>query len=372
MGSEWLLYAYGTVCLSMIVFNIVYNIYLNRRDRHMVRVSGDLERRFLEQLENIRIRGNVDEEHIRYMGRRLSDVNQLMAFDMVLNEHTEEENKEVIREYLNQFHPAFIHLTVAYQDRENVQAAYFAYFLSRHKPQDHMAFDVVQEIMTEYMLKDNFYCRVNALKALYAFGSPENVAAAVLLQDRSGSFFHEKLLTDGLLSFTGDHNRLIDLLWTDYEKFSVKTQLAILNYIRYKSSGYKEEMYRIMTDASLDKELRLAAIRYFGKYVFPPARDALVAFAADKEPENWEYAAVSVSALGKYRGRKVMEALFQDIHSSNWYIRYNASASLEAHGLDYNRLLEVVAGRDRYAREIMMYRLDTRRLEQEKAQEVPA
>ena len=49
--------------------------------------------------------------------------------------------------------------------------------------------------------------------------------------------------------------------------------------------------------------------------------------------------------------------------SPNWYVRYNASASLEAHGLDYEQLLQVIAGEDRYAREMLVYRLETRRLE---------
>lgn len=373
MGSELLLYAYGAVCLSMIVFNIVYNIILNRRDRRLARISGNMEHEFHRQLENIRCRGEIDEAYMDSLIRRLSRVNQLMAFDQMLDESLEkEEDSEAVGKYLEQLHPVFIQLADIYQDRENVQAAYFAYFLSKHKPKVHMAIDVVQDIMVEYMRKDNFYCRVNALAALYAFGSPESVAEAVRLQDRSGNFFHEKVLTDGLLSYTGNHDRLIDLLWADYKKFSIRTQLSVLNYIRYRSGHYKKEMYQIMTDNFVDKELRLAAIRYFGKYIFPPARDDLIRFAIDKDPMNWEYAAISISALGRYQGKSVMETLFEAIHSSNWYIRYNASSSLEAHGLDYNNLLEIVGGQDRYAREIMMYRLDTRRLELEEREEVPA
>ena len=52
-------------------------------------------------------------------------------------------------------------------------------------------------------------------------------------------------------------------------------------------------------------------------------------------------------------------------HSSNWYVRLNAAISLEAHQLDYSDLIEVVGGNDRYAREMMMYRLDLKRLSAE-------
>lgn len=53
-----------------------------------------------------------------------------------------------------------------------------------------------------------------------------------------------------------------------------------------------------------------------------------------------------------------MEAM----HSPNWYVRYNASASLEAHGLSYEEMMDVLSGNDRYAREMLNYRLESKRL----------
>ena len=52
-----------------------------------------------------------------------------------------------------------------------------------------------------------------------------------------------------------------------------------------------------------------------------------------------------------------MQALMEAMHSGNWYVRYNAAVSLEAHGLSYSDLIELVGGRDRYAREMLTYRL---------------
>ena len=37
MGSEVFLYAYGLVCLSMLVFNIVYSLHLRSSDRRLRR-----------------------------------------------------------------------------------------------------------------------------------------------------------------------------------------------------------------------------------------------------------------------------------------------------------------------------------------------
>ena len=55
------------------------------------------------------------------------------------------------------------------------------------------------------------------------------------------------------------------------------------------------------------------------------------------------------------------------MNSSNWYIRSNAASSLEAHGLSYEDMLQVLGGGDRYAREMLTYRLKAKQLEEEAA-----
>ena len=127
-------------------------------------------------------------------------------------------------------------------------------------------------------------------------------------------------------------------------------------------------MLRILEDPREGKELRLSAVRYFGRYRYEPARPILLALASDPDPECWEFAAVSVSVLAEYPGEDVDQALMEAMHSSNWHVRYNAACSLEVRELDYSALIEVVGGRDRYAREMMMYRLDTRRMEAERGE----
>lgn len=50
----------------------------------------------------------------------------------------------------------------------------------------------------------------------------------------------------------------------------------------------------------------------------------------------------------------------------NWYIRFNASKSLEQLGFGYRDLIDVIEGHDRYASEILRYRFDVRELEERK------
>ena len=53
MGAEVLLYAYGLVCLSMLVFNLIYGLYLRTDDRRRQRRIGRLRRRMESQLNRL-------------------------------------------------------------------------------------------------------------------------------------------------------------------------------------------------------------------------------------------------------------------------------------------------------------------------------
>lgn len=242
-----------------------------------------------------------------------------------------------------------------------MQTAYFAVFLQEYVPWTEYNGDLL-EILLEYAAKQNMYCRINALDALYSLGNTGYVVKALIIQDRMETFLHTRVLTEGLLSFSGDHEELTAMLLERFEEFSVRIRLAVLNYIRFQSGAYKEFMYRIMMDEKEDRELRLSAERYFGRYPWEPARGALIAFVRDKETLRWEYAAVAASALKDYKGEDVTSALKSALYSSNWYVRYNAAVSLEASGLSYTELIDVMAGKDRYAREMLEYRLGEQRL----------
>ena len=364
MGIEVIIYCYGAVCVGMLVFNSIYNFYLKRSSSKLEAKSRKIGRKMEEQINRVRKGDPVEEKHLEYLERKLCQVNNLIAFDRALAQFLQREMDTAETAYLDQIQVVIMHLSVVYLKKENMQAAYFAFFIAKYRQKRQMQMDSLQRVLLDYMKKDSLYCRVNALQALYAFGSVENIVEAIRLQDEQDVFFHEKILTEGLLSFQGSHRQLIELLWAQFDTFSEKTQLPILNYIRFRTGDYCQQMYEIMQDEARDKELRFAAIRYFGKYPYLPAQAPLLAFTADKDPLHWEYAAISAASLAHYPGTEVIETLKEALHSANWYVRYNAAVSLDAHHLDYSSLMDIVNENDRYAREMMMYRLDSRRLQE--------
>ena len=53
MGAEILLYGYGLVCLSMLVFNLLYSLHLRSGDRRLTLRADALRRQVTEQLHRM-------------------------------------------------------------------------------------------------------------------------------------------------------------------------------------------------------------------------------------------------------------------------------------------------------------------------------
>ena len=359
-----MIYIYGAVCVSMILFNIIYNISLKRSEPHLENRCRKLKKQLDAQLARIQEHERVEEAYLHQLQQRLRRMQELIAFRCVLGEAAEQQ-PTLVKEYLDQIQPGILSLANYYKGKEPMQAGYFAYFLAGDSTMQQMHGDALPEALLDYVKKENLYCRVNALEALCHFANVEYVVKAVGLQDDGKILIHEKIITETLLSFRGEHHALIDRLWETMPDFSLHTQLAILNYIRFQTGDYREKMFSVMQDQKADQELRFAAIRYFGKYSYEPALEPLLSFAQEKDPARWEFAVIAVSALAGYPGERVLEVLKEALHSENWYIRYSAAQSLEAHQVEYSDLIDIMMGNDRYAREMMTYRLESRKLQKE-------
>ena len=364
MGIEVLIFSYGVVCISMIAFNCVCIVLFKNSERRLHRKSSSLNQKVAVQMKRIKEGNLVEQKHCSYLSRKLSRVGNLMAFDETITQWLQTD-PQTAQKYLYELRAVFLHLSVVYLKKETMQSAYYAYILSKYKISRYCSFDSIMDILIQYLKKESLYCRQNAMRALYSFGNEQNVVDAIKVLDRENVFFHSKILSDGLLQFEGDHDKLIRLFWQSLDSFAVETQVSILNYIRFKSGDWCEQMFEILTDANLSCELHFSAIRYFGRYPYQPAYRILLEHTASPDPLRWNYAAVSASALAAYPGEQTVHTLKKALKSENWYARYNAAQSLEALGLHYDDLLDIINGNDRYAREMILYHFSRRQLSEE-------
>lgn len=362
MKVEILIYAYLAICAAMILFNIVCAFLFRRRDKKLVRRSKKLTEKIEDQIE----RGEVDAAHRRYLSKKLRKVNHLMAFDATL-EAIYPKRPQEIKTYIEALSSVFVYLTLEYRKKNKLQAAYFPYIIKKYNVFHGQEISIIIDAMLELVRDSSMYCRENALQALYSIGNVESVVSALHILDSSLHYHHPKLITDGLLSFRGNVQKLSDRLWQQLPEFSVRMQVTILDYFRFHSGDHCVPMLRLLLDESQSEEVHYACIRYFGKYHYEPAYPHLLDLAENEQTARWEYTAIAASSLASYPAPRTNEALKRLLSSRNWFVRYNASQSLERLGLDYVDLIDVFEGDDRYAGEMMRYRFDQKKMRDKEA-----
>lgn len=358
MGVQVIIYGYGLVCLSMFVFNLLYSAYLRSGDRRSRRRRDGVAAVAEGALES----GSVPEGHVRRMEALLSNVNSLLAFD----EYLAAAPQKSAAKYLEGIAPAFTRLAGVYARRDDIQIAYFCRFLASWGAHLTGESAALAPMAARFARRKSIYCRVNALKALCALGDEEILLDTLLRlspEEDGDAPMHEKIIVEALLGYAWDSRRLISLIWSRFERFPTATQRALLDYIRFQSGEYKDEMLDILLDGSRDKELRFSAIRYFGRYPDERALPALLGFVEDAAPSHWEYAAIAATSLTGYPGEEAVGALTSALGSPNWYVRYNSASSLEKLGFTYEDLLASPVSGDRYAREMLIYMLEMRRVQ---------
>ena len=217
--------------------------------------------------------------------------------------------------------------------------------------------EMVFPFLFDLLGNKSLYCRENALRALYSSEDIHAVMQALTFLDANEQLLpHKKILADGLLSFD-KKEELIPLLWKKLSEFHPRMQVSLLDYIRYASSNWKDEMLS-MLETSQDMEIQIACVRYFGRYQDERSVSFLLHHAEEEKEGVWELQNACISALAVYPGPQTLEILKKETSSKNWYVRYNAAKSLAILNTDRDALADILQGNDRYAKEMLEYQLD--------------
>ena len=337
MPVEILIYIYLGMCAGMILFNIATALLSRRREHRSFRDGIRLELTVSRELDRLAETGAVSERHLRFMERRLRRVNGMAAFDAAL-ECLCVRRPELTRSYLTALNGVTITLAEDYCRRDEIEAAYFPYIIRKYRLLDGQENEALKTMLLDLLHESSIYCRENAMQALYTAGDPAVLVRALRIIDASSLYYHSKLLSDGLLNYTGDTRELADALWEAFDAFQPWMQVTLLNYFRFSSGAYCEKIHALLNDPAQDDEVRFACLRYLGRYPYPPAYADLLRYATPSENARWEYAAIASSVLASYPGAETAAVLERNLYHPNWYIRFNASKSLEQLGFGYDRI----------------------------------
>ncbi|MBO4992471.1 MAG: hypothetical protein J6E42_09990 [Firmicutes bacterium] len=215
MSVEILIGAYIAICISMIGFNIVCIFVFRQKDKRLDADSNTFIDEVRKQIELPK----VTSEHQRYMMKKLRNINNLMAFDKTMEKLYPQE-PEKIQAYMEELSNVFVYLASEYQRKSKLQEAYFPYIIKKYRIFQGQDIKVINDSLMELIHNPSLYCRENALEALYIIGNADSVVKALEAVDQGSYYHHPKLITDGLLTFSGDRDALATMLWEKLPRFS--------------------------------------------------------------------------------------------------------------------------------------------------------
>ncbi len=267
---------------------------------------------------------------------------------------------DIFERYLRAISKEIIGLTAAYRKKDNILHAFYVFVLKKYRfPFFHCTTELIANLK-DLIESGDSTCAEGVMLAVYTIGDPARVLEFLELVDATEKFVHPKIISDGILSYKADRKALHTCLLSNLDHFSSEMQINLLNYLRFTDGDYCAELLKILENESTNDEVRFCCIRYFGKYHYDPAYEMLANFAEHADDRRMEYAVVSLMALRNYPCERTIQILSRHIHHPNWYIRYNATESMEMLGIEYQDLVDIFDGQDRYAREMLQYQFDQR------------
>ncbi len=380
---DYLVYFYMLLCACMLFFNLFYvgrNRWRQKRlpgrsaffEKAVLRACKEAERAQGEDegsggthgpgagKPGVCRRGEMGQRmSVRSLRRRLKRTGELIPFQEALqNLLGKEESREPVRGWLEENRGLFATLGEAYLKKSQMEKAFFAWVVGSFDLCGESEEDPLTRDMLLLVQEASVYCRENALYAIYAAGSPLLVVRAYILMNRRRILHSRKMVTDGLLAFSGDREALAEELWENWELFDAHYQVAFIDFIRMVTRRFGMRFLRLI-QSEPEREVKFAILRYYRKYRYPDAEKMLRGYVNNWCIDDWEFAAISALALEAYPGEKTVRALVRGIQSDAWHIRSNAADSL-LRITDQERQQEIL-GRmeDSFGRNMLEYKIES-------------
>lgn len=174
--------------------------------------------------------------------------------------------------------------------------------------------------------------------------------------NRQPQYFSNKLLTDTLLEFRGNREALLEELWENLASYSRNIQIAVIEMLTVlREEMFAERICAVAKDQDKDKEIRIAALKYFQTVRRPEYMKTFVQYLMDPV---WEYGAVVANVLRSYDCTGFFEQLLKGCASRNWYVRNNCARTIVA-CCSQEQIERAVCVEDRYSKDSIQYVWET-------------
>lgn len=337
---------YLIVCVLLLLFDILFLVMKNYRNREFYPKNTDLAERVRGEIQNRRQAGAFTQGFEEELGKQLGKIRNLITLVDVL---------EADPDAASWFRPVLFAQIEEYQKKSDYEQAYYAYVISRF---DYERAPVPPEFAAKFMAfldSKSLYTFANAMDALYRFGKTNLLLAALDKVDERQGFYHQKLLVDGLLASRADFQELNPALVRAFDQYTPFMQECLLNFFRMSGCDVSDLCLRLIRNGDgTDMEVRYGAMRYFTKY--PSAQSqTLFRNILEKQESSWMDQMLAIQGLENSEDAAAKEAVLKKVTSPNWYVRTKAVACLHHWGLTKEQIFDILYLRDKYADNALLY-----------------
>lgn len=360
-----IIYIYVYIIISLIVFDIVYTLNEKFQAKRMQNKLEKYKKAIWEQIEKMDSNDiTLDKKHARKLSWKLRGVNNLLIYQEAIKELKERDCKKVDN-YLILYAQVFQFFANFYGKKDSIYKAFFAMFLAKYYPFYLNTNSLIDEAIMKYVEFKSIYCRENAMLYFYERGSSYLVVEALKKIDGAGLYYNKKLLSNDLLKFKGDRLDLAKSLFENFDNFSVDFQVSIINYLKFANVSFNSKLFKMLISEEYNKEVDLAIIRYFGKYIYKKALAYFLDILKD-DSFDVEYKIVVCQIISVYDCPQVRESLIECVSNPNWYVRKNAAKSLVKLNLTMADKKSLNNVTDKYGKQMIEYTFKSAKLFEEK------
>ena len=386
-----LIYIYIIICLAMVLFDIAFIALISLRKKSSAKTIKALTNDLLRALTYLDKHGELNPKYLSKLRKRLQDPIALQNMEIVIDSFiertgnseaflTDYENKDAAEpvryspkkcaqlfdKYRSLIASHIVALNSCYRSKDIDLYSYYIHFLRKyHFLHKFCTQEIISNFKDVLERRDVHACE-NVLLTVYDLGKPDLATEMLKIFDKREKSLNPKIISDGLLDYSGNAFEFQCMLLDRLKEFSVAMQVNILNYVRFISGEHCEFIFRLLIDEHTEDEVKYACLRYFGKYRYDPAYPIIAEYAKGGISDKAEFCIIGVTVIRNYPCAETANILKKQVYSPNWSIRYNASESLDYLSVAYEDVMDILESSNRYTREILQYHFDRRYAKEKK------
>ncbi len=324
---ENILYFYTSICISLLLFNIIYMIKINREKKRFLLLKTKWCNILEQEINLASHEKKSNRRHFRFLYRNLKKIQDINSFYQCIIEKAKIYPQKTA-EYILLYRECFEKLAYFYEKKPPIYRGYYTYLLGKLQQISKSNFINLFPLLISYIDDSNPICREIVLNTLYISGDVNLIEQVYLFLSYRNIPHDKTLLLSGLMHFHGDKNLLCQHFWNHIHRWNEYYLSIILAFIKETSPDFKDSLFKVLQNKRVSLTIKLDILPYFEKYYYPQVHPILLSYLSNREQMGNALTAEACNTLRNYPGEKTITALKEALSSNHLLTVNNAATTL--------------------------------------------